>query len=58
MNAGYVFLGLILVLSVLWAGGYIKLGGVVSLYRRIRLAALLWAVALIAIAVTRIFGIA
>ena len=57
MNAGYVFLGLILVLSLLWVGGYIKLGGVVSLYRRIRLAALLCVVALIAIAATRLFGL-
>ena len=58
MNAGYVFLGLVLVLAVLWVGGYIKLGGVLSLYRRIRLAALLAVVALIAIAATRIFGLA
>ena len=57
MNAGYVFLGLILVLSLLWVGGYIKLGGVVSLYRRIRLAALLCVVALIAIAATRLLGL-
>ena len=58
MNAGYVFLGLVLVLAVLWVGGYIKVGGVLSLYRRIRLAALLAVVALIAIAATRIFGLA
>ncbi len=58
MNAGYVFLGVILILSLLWVGGYIKVGGVLSLYRRIRLAALLAVVALIAIAATRIFGLA
>ena len=27
MNAGYVFLGVILILSLLWVGGYIKVGG-------------------------------
>ena len=58
MNAGYLFIGVVLLLSVLWVGGYIRLGGVASLYRRIRLAALLWAAALTAIAVTRIFGLA
>ena len=58
MNAGYVFLGVILILSLLWVGGYIKVGGVLSLYRRIRLAALLAVVALIAIAATRLFGLA
>jgi len=57
MNAGYLFVGVVLLLSVLWVGGYIKLGGAASLYRRIRLAALLWAAALTAIALTRIFGL-
>lgn len=56
MNAGLLFLGVLLVLSALWAAGYIKLGGIMSLYRRLRLAALLWVAAIAAIAVVRCFG--
>ncbi len=57
MNAAYIFLGVLLLLTILWAGGYIKLGGVTSLFRRIRLAALLWAAAITAIALVRILGL-
>ena len=57
MNAGMIFLVALLVVSVLWAGGFIKLGGVRSLYRRIRLAALLWAAAIVAIAAVRLTGL-
>ena len=57
MNAVIIFLVALLVLSILWAGGYIKLGGVASLYRRIRLVALLWAAAILVIGAMRIFGI-
>lgn len=57
MNAGLIFAVALLVLSVLWAGGYIKLGGIKSLYRRIRLVALLWAVAIIVIGGIRILGL-
>ena len=57
MNVGMIFLVALLVLSVLWASGYIKLGGVASLYRRIRLVALLWAAAIIVIGGIRILGL-
>lgn len=52
-----IFLVALLVLSVLWAGGFIKLGGVRSLYRRLRLAALLWAAAIVTIAAVRLSGL-
>ncbi len=57
MSAGLIFVVAVLVLSVLWAGGYIKLGGITSLYRRIRLVALLWAAAIIVIGGIRILGL-
>lgn len=57
MNAGLIFAVALVVVSVLWAGGYIKLGGITSLYRRIRLVALLWAVTIIVIGGIRILGL-
>lgn len=55
---GVVILFLVLaVLTVLWMKGFLNLGGVMSLYRRIRLAALLWAAVILAIGLLRIFGV-
>ena len=46
------------VITALWLKGFVSFGGVMSLYRRIRLAALLWAAVILAIGLLRIFGIA
>ena len=55
---GVVLLILVLgVLTGLWLKGFLNFGGVLSLYRRIRLAALLWAVVILAIGLLRIFGV-
>ena len=54
--------GIVLVVIVLgiftlfWMKGWINVGGVMSLYRKIRLAALLWAVVILAIGLVRIIG--
>ena len=55
MNSFTAAMLLIVVLGALYAMGYIKLGGVVSLYKRIRLAALLWVAVIVLIAAGRIF---
>ena len=55
MNSFTAAMILIIVLGALYATGYIKLGGVISLYKRIRLAALLWVAVILLIAAGRIF---
>ena len=52
---------LVLVMAIftaLWLKGYLSFGSVISVYKRIRLAALLWAAAMVTIGLLRIFGIA
>ena len=54
--------GIVLVVIVLgiftlfWMKGWINVGGVMSLYRKIRLAALLWAAVILAIGLVRIIS--
>jgi len=45
-------------ITALWLKGFLNFGGVLSLYRRIRLAALLWAAVILTIGLLRIFGVA
>ena len=55
---GIVLLGIVFaVITALWLMGYLQFGGVLSLYRRIRLAALLWAAVILTIGLLRIFGV-
>ena len=44
------------VITALWLKGYLQFAGVLSLFQRIRLAALLWAAAIFAIALIRILS--
>ena len=57
MNTLVLFAIVMLVLTGLWLKGWINVGGVVSLYKRIRLAALLWVTVILIIGLLRIFGI-
>jgi len=45
------------IITALWLKGFLNFGSVISLYRRIRLAALLWAAVILTIGLLRIFGI-
>ncbi len=45
------------IITALWLKGYLSFGSMFSLYKRIRLAALLWAAAMVTIGLLRIFGI-
>ncbi len=55
---GVVLLGIVFaVITALWLMGYLQFGSVLSLYRRIRLAALLWAAVILTIGLLRIFGV-
>lgn len=57
MNGAAILFIVLGILTVLWMRGFLNLGGVMSLYLRIRLAALLWAAVITVIAVLRILGI-
>ncbi|MCY3558088.1 MAG: hypothetical protein OXH13_05535 [Chloroflexi bacterium] len=56
MNSVALLFIVLAVLTALWLKGYLNFGGVLSLFRRIQLAALLWAAAIFAIALVRILG--
>ena len=57
MNSVVLLVLVMGVITALWLKGYLNFGGVLSLYRRIRLAALLWAAVILAIGLLRIFGV-
>ena len=57
MNSVVLLVLVMGVLTALWLKGFLNFGSVISLYRRIRLAALLWAAVILAIGLLRIFGI-
>lgn len=57
MNGAAILFIVLGILTVLWMRGFLNLGGVMSLYLRIRLAALLWVAVITVIAVLRILGI-
>ncbi len=45
------------IFTLFWMKGWINVGGVLSLYRKIRLAALLWAAVILTIGILRILGV-
>ncbi len=57
MNSVALLVIVLAVFTVFWLKGWINVGGVLSLYRRIRLAALLWAAVILTIGLLRIFGV-
>ena len=57
MNGVTLLFIILAILTVLWMRGFLNVGGVLSLYRRIRLAALLWAAVILTIGILRILGI-
>ncbi len=57
MNSFVLVILVLGVFTLFWMKGWINVGGVMSLYRKIRLAALLWAAVILTIGILRILGV-
>ena len=57
MNAAVLIFIILAVFTFFWLKGWVELGGIASIYRKIRLVGLLWAAAILTIGGLRIAGL-
>ena len=57
MNPAVIFIIILGLFTLFWMKGWIQVGGIVSLFQKIRLAALLWAAVILVLGGLRLTGV-